>query len=1320
MQNSVLSYTVTKKNLVNAFLRNCFCRQLSQPAIKPNRLLALLAMLFIFASSTAGAAVTDLSTLSIDYPDRKPVLTADGKIACGAKSIWQKMMTPPYRSLTLFLNGEDYCVGGETLDLGMGGINPLFFSGREETVNGNSTVFTADVRVGTSSDKKLGSYKMSLACLKNGLAKVETVCVLDNPSVLKSRKYRISIPQYMNPSGEYVKDGKTTAFDAKAQLTFSNDNLKDLKIIFFPKSETARFTIRPDQCSSIALANGNLSFEANEKGIMSFLIDISGGNAGSDIESAPNGINLWTADRLHLPDYKASPNLVQNPSFESGLRYWAYRTFADGAMPLKYTRIYELDSAVAHSGQNSLRIRALPINNTLPLGNYPLPYVPGQKYTLSFYSKSSLDKGITLTAGGRGGQKPQTFTSTPSFELGKEWKRYNLSFVAADNFVSFYFTAKLAGGSQEKEEYAWLDDVQIERGEMTDFKQAPYAMQLTSAARGNFLEYGKRPDFQLAIQSRPNAAGTVSISVEDFFFRNVLQKDFKFKADASGKAVIALSGLDDKVIAEKLRGIFSVSSTLKIEGDDRPYKDYFRFSVMNFLENKHKNKNIFNINFVYMPHAGGPDFERFLAHERAIGIGSVHGGFIAWGSHIDYDREEERIRLMERYGIDQLGEVVMNFYSKDTHIYDAKDNLKMTDIKTMLNPTAEQLAKFERICEAKAKNRPWYNLWWFTAESNPGFDPLQSNPDAFAKFLIATLRGIKKGNPNAKVMIEGGPWTIASDTGLKWTERYIKDVKRIDPTAKFDAAGGHFYCNIPESYDLDANLDEYIKMLNRSGCEDWPLYLGEGGNYSPMYIPSLGISPYIAHSLNSWYMSPLTYHIGRAERISAAYSARDWLVGLKYQYRVKCMNDFATPGRYQDIDFSPRAFDKIPNTLGRILGDASFFKDIRFAPFCRCYVFKDDKTSAPIAVIWGHKESVDRWKEEPPVYQFDFKKQDVKFIDLMENEVNFPKNSGGNTLIPMSPFPLFIKGAPGTEQKICDAISAAIPASGIAAGVEVAAFPNAAGSASVIFTSKVSREYTGDAKVVINGAEKKLPLKIQPLGTNEESIPLASELEYGKIRKFSAEYIFSGGNSGKISGSYLLLNSHASITGDRDLSDWKGLPVIDLGAGISMSVGAVDKKIKIKIRAAGKNLSAEDIFSGTMLYIDPFEKTDTWTEPKIAGGIAGDLGVYEIQKSKSGGMQALCRFSQGVLAGMDKDLMIVGKVQKLIKVKTATVGDAAFMEIDVPEKIFAPSILEPGGRFGLNISIPLKGIGVATLAPISGVGAAEPAKVNFVLAVIEK
>ena len=143
----------------------------------------------------------------------------------------------------------------------------------------------------------------------------------------------------------------------------------------------------------------------------------------------------------------------------------------------------------------------------------------------------------------------------------------------------------------------------------------------------------------------------------------------------------------------------------------------------------------------------------------------------------------------------------------------------------------------------------------------------------------------------------------------------------------------------------------------------WPFYINEGGCYPPFNIPQESISPYVWNSANSWYMEPLSYHSGQSERISAAFSARNWLVALKYQNRVACMEDFMTPSRVTDVDFTSRFYEKIPNTLGRLLGNASYVKDIPFAPNCRGYLFRDDATGSPIAVVWGYKEAVDRWQE---------------------------------------------------------------------------------------------------------------------------------------------------------------------------------------------------------------------------------------------------------------------------------------------------------------------------------------------------------------------
>ena len=229
---------------------------------------------------------------------------------------------------------------------------------------------------GTASSEKLGTYKLSLTYLENGLAKVESRLVLDDPSKLKSRAYTFSIPKHLTLQGVYIRDGKAVSFNKTINRSFGTNELQGLKIIYFPDNQDARFSIQPDQCSNILCNNNGMTFYPDTNGVISFLIDISGGKSGDNSETAPNGINTWNVDKLHLPDYNASLNLVQNPSFEAGLRYWAYRIFADDAMPIKYKDIYELDTAVAHSGQNSLRIRRFRLITHCRLGITPCRICP--------------------------------------------------------------------------------------------------------------------------------------------------------------------------------------------------------------------------------------------------------------------------------------------------------------------------------------------------------------------------------------------------------------------------------------------------------------------------------------------------------------------------------------------------------------------------------------------------------------------------------------------------------------------------------------------------------------------------------------------------------------------------------------------------------------------------------------------------------------------------------------------------------------------------------------------------------------------------------
>ncbi len=1261
----------------------------------------LILIVLVIWMTGYSVTATDVSSESASVDIQQPIFTPNGTIVCGAKSVWRKAS---WSNILMCIDNDAICTLFEIFNFGKGDINPVFFMNIKENLIGNSSEFTADVRDWTDSDKKLGTYKLSMSLLEDGMIRVESKCLLDVPALQKTRYSKFEFPPYMILSGEYVKGEKTISFDEKKTISFSGDDLKGAAIRFFPGSNQKSFTIFPEGCSEVRITPNAITFYANQDGIMMFLLDIRGTQTTQDTSGlSPNGIDFWEIDKLRLPDYGAAKNLILNPSFEAGLRYWGYPCFAESLIPLKYQNFYELDDKEFHTGSHSLRIKALPIRCPLPLGPFAIPFVSGKQYTLSFYAKGSCEKELVVSLWGRQLRHGDEFIQKiPPFSINNEWKRYTTALVPDDRFGGIYFRAQLmSAASDQQEECVWIDDIQLEDGSLTDFTQPPVAAQMVSAARGNFLRFGQEPDFNLLIQSRPNIEGTVSLSVEDFFFKKIFEDTYRFKTDDTGKSSVRLDKLSNNIFKDKLRGVFAVSSVFTIDGEDRPFKDYFRFSVMDFLDNTHKNKNLFALFYVYSLQDGGPDMERFLERERAIGFGSFACDFGSFANDLDYALDKERMQLVEKYRIEPMGRGVLKLHNGiGGEISEENGKIKMINVKTMLNPTDEQLAEFENICAVKARNRPWNKIWWFTGESNPGCMPLEGNPDAFAKFLLATCRGIKKGNPEAKVLIEGGPWSMDPECGTKWVERYIQDTKRLDPNAQFDGAACHHYRNFPENPDVDSDIAAFLAMLDRNGCGSWPFYINEGGNYCPFNIPQEGVSPYICHSANAWYFGPLSYHIGRAERIASAFSARNWLVALKYQDRVACMQDFAQPNRYMDFDFTPRVYDKMPNTLGRLLGNASFYKDIRFAPYVRCYAFKEDKTGSPIAAIWGHKESVDRWKENPPLYKFDFGTQDLKFIDLMENEVSYPKDSDGRTVIPMSPFPLFIKGKPGTEQELCNAIANGVAASAEVDAVDVSAFPMASGNASVIFKNPVSKELRKELKIVLNGAESKLSLQLPPLGQKEETISLQqASLEYDKPLPFDFSCSVNGAKAKLISGRYMLLknNSHPALRVDGNPSDWKSLPAIDLGGSVLARATVSDGNLLVALEVNGESLAAEDVFSGVGLYIDPFGKTDQWYLPRV---VTQDLAVFEFIKTPEGPLAAFCHFVQGTQAGSGTSYLISGGIQKRIAVKTSVSNDSTFMVFSVPQEVLSPLLLKSGSRFGMNIAVPLQKKGIKTLAPI--------------------
>ena len=1015
----------------------------------------------------------------------------------------------------------------------------------------------------------------------------------------------IELPTFMTFRGTLSSKGQSKEFAGTGQTVFSEEQLKGAKLTFFPGDPGTQFSILPESCSKVLLSGNRIVLYPGKDGKISYVFDLRDLRGGGETsELMPNGINVWGPDSLGTPDYSTSRNLVLNPSFEAGFRYWSFRIFSDFALPLSYQDIYTIDDKVAHSGGRSLRLRAM--KNPLPFSSFALPVTPGEPYTFSFWAKASDAQNASLQVDARSGNSsPIKGMPTTPMRITDQWQRFQTTFSAQNPFVSIFL--RPAGGAN-MDSFIWIDDVQFEKGPMSDFEHPPVLTQLLSSARGNFLEFGKAPDFRFTVRAAPTSRGSVAISVKDFFFNTVFTGDFDFETGDTGEAIIPLPGLDQVVTDGQLRGIFEVTASVKVDGRAKPFKDYARFSVMNFLENKHRNKHLFDITYAWSLQAGGPEMERFVQHEARIGYGSYSYDFLSFGNDLDLSLDKERADLLTKYGFEPTGRLIATPLSGDGEISEKNGAMKVTGIRQMIDPTPEQLAAVEEICRVKAELRPWSPVWFFTAESDPGMMPMSGHLEAFAKLIVAANKGLKKGNPAAKVLVEGGPWNIDPGHGIALYERYIQETKKVDPNVKFDGAAGHHYINFPEP--LDANVDAFLKMLDRNGHPDWPLYLNEGGGFCMMSIPQMGITPYVWNSGNYWYLPPVSYGIGKAERIASAFMARAWLVALKYQERVACMNNFFMPNRYVDVDFSPRMYDKTPNTLGRILGDAYFYQDVKFVPYSRAYIFRQDSDGAPIAALWGYKETVDRFKEKPTTVRFDFRGQDVTFIDLMENTVSFPKDAEGYTLIPMTPFPIFIKGTPGSQDQLSKAIAAGVAVDGNEAdALDVSAYPEGDGSAMIGLKSNLPTAFSAEAKVTLNGVETLDDLKLLPLEEIKRSLEIPGRpLTANTLLPF--DFALRVGKSApvEIKGSYLLM--HWDTTGaaavDGRADEWRDIPALDLGDGISIKTSATNGSVSFLIQAKGQRLDPVSTFAGVGFYFDPFEPTSDWTTPKNA---KGDLGI---------------------------------------------------------------------------------------------------------------
>jgi hypothetical protein len=472
-------------------------------------------------------------------------------------------------------------------------------------------------------------------------------------------------------------------------------------------------------------------------------------------------------------------------------------------------------------------------------------------------------------------------------------------------------------------------------------------------------------------------------------------------------------------------------------------------------------------------------------------------------------------------------------------------------------------------------------------------------------------------------------------------------------------------------------------------------------NYFEYFIPSKGMTPYFGNSGDKWYPGMLTYDMGRAERIAAAFSARTWLVALKYMKNIACLNDWSIRRYFWDYDLSVGAKMKVVNTMGRILGDADFYRDIRFAPLCRCYMFVNEKKQ-PVAIIWGHDTAVDKGEKAPPVFTFDFGGQKLEFWDLMETQRTFPAK-GGKTDIPAGPFPLFIIGEPGTEEALAKSIAEAKNVSGDITPVTVSAVPINALTAQIKLLNTLSSSLKAAASISLNGVTEKLDLTFKPNTAETRNVNMAKDMAPLKPFNFSfsAQTPGMSPKMGEISGMFTMVK-----TGGKD---WSGVQEIRTAEGAGVKIRADESALHLSLRVPKSFAGARPT-----LLLDAYVKDNSWSDFKTK---TQDIYVFELSSQTNGAVTAFCHAVPCVQADSGEWTPKAGRADSKITghVSSDTNGEELW-ELSIPAASVMPLKFEKGERFGFNLVIKRDEL-LSSFAPVKDYqDAKQPGKFKLALA----
>ncbi|MEK6793211.1 MAG: sugar-binding protein [Spirochaetota bacterium] len=773
-----------------------------------------------------------------------------------------------------------------------------------------------------------------------------------------------------------------------------------------------------------------------------------------------------------LPNYAASLNRIQNPSFEEGFHSWEVRQWATVVGDTNHAEeCIIIDDRTAYHGKKSLRyqLRRGSIPNPTrayqplsSLSTFPYQFKAGRQYTLSFYAKAeeaSANAGlmfITKTWG--------KWMHTKNFSLTTEWKRYVTTFTPAETAGQLFLNVS-EGGIKGERVHIWIDAVQLEESSAdTPFTMKPIAVSMERTRNLQFVRDPKKMVFDLVNMTASPRSTDARVIIRDLFKNEIFSREWKsvsLSPGAPSPLAFDVASVMDHI------GFYTIE--VRLSGSEHNDYDFFRIAVIDPYSKDDMKSMKHNLVFSWglFPSCNWP---KNVALMRMLGTGGVEANNF---THCAKEIQD----VFDREGMIVFG-MMIDDGANARYMPDQDRIMKLLHTITDYDgPEMDEITAWFKNYFRQTKH---FKFWKYANEPNLGiFDkPSIYNPKTFPQIMKRLYAVLKEEIPDA-VVISPDP-ANNFDSARKWLDVLLES----GGGRYFDILATHPYREKPERPSLEYDSEEFIKLADKHGFKG-DLWYSEGGNWSQLYLPAIPVGRAFANT-DSVRLGRFTSDV-YGNRYCAAYNLRTMIITLRYADRIKMFLNWTTGGVYIDsVAGIPTDIGVGYNAVARMLGNSSFVRDFKYAETVKTFLFNNG-SGAGVAAIWDFDDKLELAERSP----LKFRLKNVNGItvtDVLGRPLAAEKK-GEYLVFSIDYMPAFICGLPVKE------LEAVLTASTVEYGEKeaISISPKIIDhrTLSLMVKNKDAKPFTGTFTYAVNGNEASAPLAIGGLSERAFTVDLA-------------------------------------------------------------------------------------------------------------------------------------------------------------------------------------------------------------------------------------